>query len=360
MADFLHPGVYVEELPTRGRPIEGVATSTAAFAGAGVERRAPVFATSYREFADAAAGIVTGVLPLAVRGFFENGGRRAVVAVGCGAHPIAEALQLLEDDAFSLICCPDAAAYDGAANDLAAFAERRADAVALLDLEAPLGPDPLPGGHSSFVVRYAPSIVVLDDGVRVAIPPSGHVAGAYARNDSERGVHTAPDGIRLTGVAGVAHAIDADGAAALHARGVNVVRDTDGGMVLTGARTGSRDDAVRYVPVRRLLIYLEQSIRRGLQWAVVEPNEPALWIGVTQAVRDFLAAAWRRGELLGSRPEEAFFARCDRTTMTQDDIDAGRFVALVGVAPLRPAEFIILRITGQTTRRPDDERRAPA
>jgi phage tail sheath protein FI len=140
------------------------------------------------------------------------------------------------------------------------------------------------------------------------------------------------------------------------ARGVNVIRDVpDRGIVLHGDRTTSEDAVLRYVSVRRLLVYLEQSIVRGLQWTVFEPNGPVLWINVSRTIEDFLLNQWQMGALAGAKPEQAYFVRCDRSTMTQDDIDNGRFIALVGLATTRPAEFVILRFMGQTVRRPEDD-----
>jgi phage tail sheath protein FI len=111
------------------------------------------------------------------------------------------------------------------------------------------------------------------------------------------------------------------------------------------------DADFKYVNVRRLLVFMEQSIVGGLQWAVFEPNDPVLWTNVARTVQDFLLNLWKTGALVGTTAEGAFFVRCDRTTMTQEDLDPGRFVMIVGVAPIRPAEFVVLRFTGQTARK---------
>lgn len=362
MAELLFPGVYVEELPTHLHSIEGVSTSTAGFVGSGPRDLDPVLVTSFADFERAVGFGVPGFLPIAVRGFFENGGRRCHVAIGCGADPIGAGLEMLEREKFSILCCPDEHQFVDAAAKIVAYCERRRDLIVLLQPSPPL-PDPAnpPVPRSSYVACYYPWLVVpsLDRQTTLAVPPGGHVAGAYARTDIERGVHKSPDGIRLSDVQGVSHEIGSAEADALVAHGVNVVRKLpDRGIIMSGARTTSEEAEVRYVNVRRLLIFLRESIVRGLQWAVFERNDSVLWGNVARAIQDFLGSQWRAGALLGSTADAAFFVRCDHTTMTQADLEAGRFVAIVGVAPLRPAEFVILRVTGQTTRRPDDDREA--
>jgi phage tail sheath protein FI len=335
-----------------------VPTSTAAFAGIGRERFGPVLVTSIAEFdrtVGAAAG--SGFLLPAVRGFFQNGGRRCYVAAGAGHDPLSDALALLEGEDFSLLCCPDEHHVPDAASKLIAFCECRQNVVAILQPEPPIPPAALPRAASSYATRYYPWLVVpTPDGENTTmVPPGGHVAGVLARTDIERGVHKSPDGARMMDVLDVSHAISRDEATALVNRGVNVIRhQPDRGTVLFGARTASPDSEWKYLHVRRVLIFLEESIRHGLQWAVFEPNSSATWVNVARVIEDFLVSQWQHGVLAGASAETAFFVRCDQTTMTQADLDAGRFVAIVGVAPLRPAEFIILRFMGQTARRPDD------
>lgn len=141
----------------------------------------------------------------------------------------------------------------------------------------------------------------------------------------------------------------------LNPAGVNCLRYFAGrGYRVWGARTASSDPEWKYVNVRRYFIYLEHSIDRGTQWAVFEPNDEPLWANVRRTITDFLHQEWTRGALLGQKPEEAFFVRCDRTTMTQDDLDHGRLVCLIGVAAIKPAEFIIFRIGQWTADRKSD------
>jgi len=197
---------------------------------------------------------------------------------------------------------------------------------------------------SSFAALYYPWVSVADPPA-LQLPPSAFVAGVCARVDAERGVWKAPANEVLRGASGLEVALDAARQEPLNAEGINVLRCfADRGVRVWGARSISSDAEWKYVNVRRLLIYIEHSIDRGLQWAAFEPNAEALWAQVRRAVEDFLLRTWRGGALLGTKPEEAFFVRCDRTTMTQDDLDNGRLVCLIGVAPLRPAEFVIVRI----------------
>jgi len=183
----------------------------------------------------------------------------------------------------------------------------------------------------------------------LALPPSGFVAGVYARTDAERGVWKAPANEVVRGIARFEATITTGRQEVLNPEGINALRLFEGrGYRVWGARTMTSDPEWKYVNVRRLFIYLEHSIDTSTQWAVFEPNGPRLWANVRQTVEDFLLVEWQNGALLGSKPEEAFFVRCDRTTMTQNDLDNGRLICLIGVAPVRPAEFVIFRI-GQWT-----------
>ncbi|HEV8237839.1 MAG TPA: phage tail sheath family protein, partial [Thermoanaerobaculia bacterium] len=195
---------------------------------------------------------------------------------------------------------------------------------------------------------YHPWIVVADPetGRRRPLPPGGHVLGVYARTDAERGVFEAPAKEVLRGAVGLERDIGEAAQNDLGRRGVNVIRDLgDRGIRVWGARTLSSDSQWKYVSVRRLLIFLERSIYEGTRWVVFEPNDERLWERVVDTIRVFLRAQWRSGALAGSTEREAFFVSCDRTTMTEDDILNGRLVCEIGVAPLRPAEFIVLRFS---------------
>ncbi|NPC44580.1 phage tail sheath subtilisin-like domain-containing protein [Nocardioides sp. zg-1230] len=181
------------------------------------------------------------------------------------------------------------------------------------------------------------------------VPPSGAVAGIYARSDIERGVHKAPANEVVRGITQFVTNVTYDRQSVLNPEGINALRFFEGrANRVWGARTISSDPEWKYVNVRRLFIYLEHSIDKATQWAVFEPNNERLWGSVRQSIEDFLISVWQTGALMGTRPEEAFFVRCDRTTMTQNDLDNGRMICLIGVAPTYPAEFVIFRI-GQWT-----------
>jgi phage tail sheath protein FI len=198
---------------------------------------------------------------------------------------------------------------------------------------------------TSFAAYYTPWVEVGAGDQRLLLPPSGHVAGIYARTDSERGVHKAPANEVVRGITGLRSYLTTGEQDILNPRGVNAIRRFEGrGIRVWGARTLSSDPEFRYVNVRRFLIFLEASIDRGTQYVVFEPNAPETWGRIVDSVSAFLHTQWRSGALFGRRPEDAFFVRCDETTMTADDIQNGRLICTVGVAIVRPAEFVIFRI----------------
>lgn len=206
-------------------------------------------------------------------------------------------------------------------------------------------------GDTVYAAAYYPWIVVPDPqtGARREIPPGGHVLGVFARTDSARGVFKAPANEALHGVVDLTTEIDQQLQEILNPRGLNAIRRfPNGGIRVWGARTLSSDPEWKYVNVRRFIIFLERSIDKGTQWAVFEPNGEPLWVSVRRTIEDFLLNEWQNGALLGDKPEMAYFVKCDRSTMSQNDLDNGRLICLVGVAPLRPAEFVIFRI-GQWT-----------
>jgi phage tail sheath protein FI len=193
---------------------------------------------------------------------------------------------------------------------------------------------------------------------QVAIPPAGHVMGIYARTDIERGVHKAPANEVVRGITGLSRYLNKAEHDLLNPFpvNINVIRDfraDNRAIRVWGARVITSDPDFKYVNVRRLLIFLEKSIDRGLQWVVFEPNAEPLWARVKQTIRNFLTTVWRDGALEGTKPEEAFFVICDRTTMTQADIDNGRLIVVIGVAPVKPAEFVIIRIGLKTAQAED-------
>jgi hypothetical protein len=191
-----------------------------------------------------------------------------------------------------------------------------------------------------------------------AIPPSGHMLGVYARTDIERGVHKAPANEVVRGITGLQRLLNKSEHDILNPYpiNINVIRDfrsNSRGIRVYGGRVITSDSDWKYVNVRRLLIFIEASINRGLQWVVFEPNAEPLWARVRRSISNFLTLVWRNGALEGTKVEEAYFVKCDRTTMTQTDIDSGRLICIVGVAPVKPAEFVIVRI-GLWTAHADD------
>jgi uncharacterized protein len=204
---------------------------------------------------------------------------------------------------------------------------------------------------SKYAAFYYPWVKVLDPVTQqeIVLPPSGFVSGIYARNDVERAVYKAPANEVVRLAIGFEKTLNKAQQEVLNPEGINCFRFFEGrGFRLWGARTTSSDPEWKYVNLRRYFAYIERSIDRGTQWAVFEPNGEALWANVRQTIQDFLYNEWVSGALLGEKPEKAYFVKCDRSTMTQNDLDNGRLVCLVGMAVVKPAEFVIFRI-GQWT-----------
>jgi uncharacterized protein len=204
---------------------------------------------------------------------------------------------------------------------------------------------------SKYAALYYPWVTVLDPVTRreIQLPPSGFVAGIYARNDINRAVYKAPANEVVNLAIGFEKLLNKSQQDILNPEHINCFRFFEGrGFLLWGARTISSDPEWKYVNLRRYFAYLERSIDKGTQWAVFEPNGPQLWDNVRRTIEDFLLNEWQMGALLGEKPEKAYFVKCDRSTMTQNDLDNGRLVCLIGIAPVRPAEFVIFRI-GQWT-----------
>ncbi len=360
------PDVEIQDVPRGPAPIDGVRTSTAGMAGTTERGPAePRLITSWREYQDAYGGTSERLfLPYAAQGFFENGGRRLYVARA--RDPLMGLAALEAIDEISILIAPDEVADTSGAitNAVIDQCERLQDRLAIVS--APRNRDRIeeirPPRDTSYAAFYYPWVRVFDASrqTNVLVPPAGHVAGIYARTDLEHGVHKAPANEDVRGLtAGSLRSGDEpleftlvnSEQDVLNPRGVNVIRDfrnAGRGVRLWGARTMSSDPLWKYVNVRRLFIFVEESIDVGTQWVVFEPNSEPTWASVRRIVTDFLRRLWMNGALLGSTEGEAFFVTCDRTTMTQDDIDNGRLVCLIGIAPIRPAEFVIFRINQQT------------
>ncbi|MBM4263859.1 MAG: phage tail sheath family protein [Deltaproteobacteria bacterium] len=364
-------------------PIEGASSEVAAFVGL-TERGSyrPQLVTSVEQFATLygrQTALDTGFLPHAVRGFFANGGRFAYVArvgaTGKSPVPAAEFIgnrkvraeqrhglaALMDISDISMLALPDLVhprvSFKTRETVLAAAVAQcvtRHDRMIFLDPPsgaADLGEDdPIIGGiDTSYAAIYGPWLELKTDGGLVAVPPSGHVAGVYARNDRERAVWHAPAGTRaeVRGIDGVTATLSESERAALAQQGINVIQDfrrVKQGIVLWGARTHCADAHWKYVALRRLAMYIEASILDGTQWAMSEPNGQALWSRLRQAVAEFLGELRHKRALQGIKPEEAFYVRCDPSTMTTSDIKKGLAVCQIGFAPLRPSEFVELRV----------------
>jgi uncharacterized protein len=210
---------------------------------------------------------------------------------------------------------------------------------------------------SSYAALYVPWVITPNPlatagsaiAAEIAVPPTGFITGIYARNDEQNGVSKAPANEVLLGASRLERDISFAEQGILNPLGINCLRYfPNRGFRVWGARTASSDPEFKYVNVRRYMIYLEHSIDNSTQWAVFENNGPVLWSRVKEAVDSFLYNEFVSGNLLGDSASEAYFVRCDRTTMTQNDLDNGRMICLIGVAVLKPAEFVIFRI-GQTT-----------
>jgi phage tail sheath protein FI len=235
-----------------------------------------------------------------------------------------------------------------------AHAELMGDRVAILDAPPGLNAQQVKewrvdkaGYDSKYASLYWPWIKVFDPlkGQPVMTPPSGHIAGIWARNDDTRGVHKAPANEVVRGAISLELQITKNEHDQLNPSGINCIRVFPGrGVRVWGARTISSDPEWRYLNVRRLFNYVEESILEGTQWVVFEPNDPRLWDAVKRNVTAFLRRIWRDGALFGTTAAEAFFVKCDAENNTQDTIDIGQLIIDVGIAPVKPAEFVVFRI----------------
>ena len=373
--NFHAPDVYISEEPAGARPIEAVGTSTAGFIGKAPKSdrtllKKAVALNNWTEFLNkfAPEGSQSTPLALAVYGFFENGGSRCyVVDIADGA--VDDGLKALETvDEIAILAAPgftDAASYAS----ILSHCELLHDRVAILDspevvedindllnvaVEKPGGADEKSGkrprnsddGFGSF---YYPWITVrdpLNPTQRVNTAPSGHIAGIWARSDATRGVHKAPANELVRGALSLTHALSRDEIGLLNDAGVNSLRFfSREGIRVWGARTlAASSSEWRYLNVRRLFNMIEESIVNSTRWIVFEPNDYTLWKSIRRDITAFLTLLWRDGALMGRTPQEAFFVKCDDETNPPESIDRGYVVTIIGIAPVKPAEFIVFRI----------------
>ena len=288
-------------------------------------------------------GSVGGVTPDVYLGKDDGPGRRTGMQA------------FRENSNISIMAMPGVTMPEAQAG-LVAFCESRMSIFAILDAPMDLKkPDDVANFRdmydSTYAAMYHPWLQMYDAGAKRAdfFPPSGAMAGVYARSDNERGVHKAPANEIVQGCTGLSCNYNNAEQDMLNPIGVNLIRAFPGrGIRVWGARTISSNGLWKYLNVRRLFIYVEESIRANTNWVVFEPNSEALWTRVTRTISSFLATCWRDGALAGSSPDQAFFVECGPTTMTQDDIDNGRLICQIGIAPVKPAEFVIFRITQKT------------
>ena len=373
------PGVYIEEAPTVA-PISGVGTSTPAFIGVWADAAQPdpkvvpiqtvVKVTNFTEFSDSFGGFTTtndaqNYLAHAVRGFFTNGGTACYVIRAKDEITVKEALGKLEAyDDIAMIAAPGIPAdmsKPGAIVDIVAHCTLLQDRIAIFDTPNPANiaeiAKLLPGAQGTppfqatdFAALYTPWLVVQDPASKamIPVPPSGHIAGVYARTDTTRGVHKAPANETVLGVIRASIPIGRSQQAQINLQGANCIRLMNGALRVWGARTLAGDSGTRahfkYVPIRRLMSFLYKSIDHGTQWSVFEPNGPDLWAKITRNVGSFLTGVWAQGALAGTVPQEAFYVKCDAENNPPDQRANGLLVVEVGVAVLYPAEFVVFKI----------------
>ena len=308
-------------------------------------------------------------LAQAVYGFFNNGGSRCYVMRVAQESDIPKFLVNFEAiDEIAIIAAPGLAQDDTTGKNtrtqiIAHCQVRTQDRFAIFDSPAVVGTADTadltlldPSNNSNvlppvtyFAAFYFPWIQVFDPVANgpAYMPPSGHMAGIYARVDTERGVHKAPANEPVLGALDLAYRISKAQQDGLNPQGVNCIRNLNGNLTVWGARTigGDANADLKYINVRRTLLFLRKSIDHGTQWVVFEPNEPGLWQKITRNITAFLTVVWRSGALFGTTVEQAFYVKCDAETNPPELRDLGQVVTEIGVAIVRPAEFVIFRIS---------------
>lgn len=395
MPQYYSPGVYVVEVPSADKPIAGVGTSTAGFIGvvaddvampekpgefeknedgtdktdangnpvpahyevaaANVAQRITNWEGFKNNFGDFQSGNKT--LAHAVYGFFNNGG------TACWVTRVATTTADYQDalDAFKAIDEIAMVAIPGLTDKtwqekILSHCENMKDRFAILDgnQATTFTKDDISGTMRNAIdgygALYFPWIEVYDPVSNATdyFPPSGHIAGIYARTDATRGVHKAPANEVIKGALGVEHRLSRADQEILNPAGVNVIRPFNGNVTVWGARTWADpgvDPEWKYVSTRRLFNFLRESIEEGTRWVVFEPNDMGLWQKIKRNVTAFLTTVWRDGALFGATPEEAFYVKCDEETNPKAVRDLGQVVTEVGVAIVNPAEFVIFRIS---------------
>jgi phage tail sheath protein FI len=393
---YKSPGVHVESAGDRYVALDRVETGVTAFLGVTQEgpRNEPTRIGSYEQY-ERTFGAGDGFMEAAVRGFFENGGRTAYVvnvAPRGGLDAIPDdfigqqgteprglrALERIDD--VDLLVAPDlmqqfqrSVGFPERSHVLAVqramvdHCERMHDRFCLLDSmpgdtmqEAIAWRRHFDSSHASF---YFPWIRVRrGDQVLEPMPPSGHIAGSIARADEAEGVHRAPANQPLQGLVDVSARVRKRERDVCFDQRVNTLIPFPGrGIRIWGARTLSSDPAWTQINVRRLFILIRKSVEKYAQWVVFEPNEESLWKKVVRSVESFLDDLWTEGALVGGTRDEAFYVKCDEETNPPEARDAGQLTVEIGVAPVKPAEFIVVRIHQWTREKTDaDKEETPA
>jgi phage tail sheath protein FI len=372
MSNFQAPGVYANIKSSGNKPLESVGSSTAAFIGqcAKGPQNEAVLITSWAQYEKAFGNFADSkYLAHAVYGFFANGGSKCFIC-NVGAEKEGQkdgdliAAVMGEDkgpagrtginafnniEEISLVSAPGLTQKE-IQNIVIDHCDKLGDRFAILDAEENLttGIDQMyrakASPNSAF---YFPWVQVYDPVKKQNVyqPPSGFVAGLYARVDSTRGIHKAPANEPLRGVTGLKYNLTREEQTLLNPRGINLIRDFgDAGIKVYGARTLADDAEWKYVNVRRLFLNVRQTVQKGTEWAVFEPNNESLWGSLRRNIAAYLKTLWKSEAIVGSTPEEAFYVICDKTNNPQESIDLGILNVDIGIAPVKPAEFININI----------------
>ncbi|MBN1616867.1 MAG: phage tail sheath family protein [Spirochaetales bacterium] len=394
MPTYQTPGVYVEEIESGSKPIEAGSTNIAGFLG--IAEKGPVneatLVTNWTQYTKLFGGMHSnGWLGHAVYQFFQNGGTKAYINNLAEAPANASATTSESDDEakkpveiknpdniakliigvdegvgkktglYLFDTLPDIALVsapgvtDPAAQDaILSHCEKNRFRFAVLDSPETLekGIDTMPMPRDSMMGAYYFPWIKMYDVVadqNVYAPPSGGMCGIYSRVDGTRGVHKAPANEIFRTAIGLKYSLTDAEQELLNPKGINCIREFPGrGIRAWGARTISSNPEWRYINVRRLFCMVEQAIQNGTNWVVFEPNTRDLWKKITRNITSFLLNTWKSGALFGDTPEEAFYVRCDDELNPPESIDAGYVVIELGLAPAKPAEFVVFRVSQKT------------
>ncbi|HTR16336.1 MAG TPA: phage tail sheath C-terminal domain-containing protein [Acetobacteraceae bacterium] len=357
--------------PTNGSKITADIVPSLTPVPAGMPKLCTTFSDFKKFFGDFNGDTQHDYLAHAVYAFFNNGGSRCYVMRVASEADIPKFLLNYEAiDEVAIVAAPGLAQNDATGKNtrtqiIAHCQVRTQNRFAIFDspttvesgspaaldltlLDAKNANSVLPP-FTDFAAFYFPWLEVFDPITKgpIYVPPSGHVAGIYARVDNDRGVHKAPANEPVIGATGLKYAISKAQQDGLNPEGVNCIRNLNGNLTVWGARTlgGDANADLKYINVRRTLLFLRKSIEEGTQWVVFEPNEPGLWQKITRNITAFLTNVWRSGALFGTTVQEAFYVKCDAETNPPELRDVGQVVAEIGVAIVRPAEFVIFRIS---------------